>query len=100
MGDSEKSVEQRLELLGTVALLTVTAVMKVVENQHPVLTDEQREKLGLVRDDVTRALVAIDEHLAGTEPDGDNVDLTGLRDRLAQILESLGKTTDEAPLPS
>lgn len=81
-------IERKLELVGAVALLSVSAVMRALQARSPgELPDEQREALVKVRDDLRLALARVDAQLDTGEPT--RLDLSGLREKLARTLRTL-----------
>jgi hypothetical protein len=91
--DVAKEIEAKLELVGAVALLSVTAVVKALQSQKAgELSEEQRAELVRVRQDLRLALERVDAQLATADVTG--LDLTGLREKLSRTL----RTLDEWPL--
>ena len=95
-----KALATQLEMLGAVALATVTAVVKVVEKRRSgLLTPEEEEKIGDLRAHIESALAAVDEYTARTGQEA--IDLGGLRERLVSILRTLpAQTADHDTPPS
>jgi hypothetical protein len=92
-GEDRASFAARLEQLATVTQLTLATILRVVEaRQGGTLTGEQLASLGKVREDVARAVAAIDEWKSKGEPQrpGQDVDLDALRQRLGTILGTIG----------
>jgi hypothetical protein len=86
--EAAKEIETKLELVGAVALLSVTAVVRALQARTPgELPDEQRQALVKVRDDLRTALERVDAQLATGRPAG--LDLSGLREKLARTLLAL-----------
>jgi hypothetical protein len=86
--DVAKEIETKLELVGAVALLSVTAVVRALQARAPgELPEEQRQALVQVRDELRTALERVDAQLATGRPAG--LDLSGLREKLARTLQAL-----------
>lgn len=86
--EAAKEIETKLELVGAVALLSVTAVVRALQARSPgELPEEQRQALTKVRDDLRTALERVDAQLATGRPAG--LDLSGLREKLAKTLLAL-----------
>ena len=98
MSETEKAekLRKRLELLGSVSLLSTMAVLRVLKERRTsgVLSQEEWRKMQALREDIERGLAAVDEHMAGE--DGDDLDLSGLKKRLTDILSLL----DQWPPPA
>ncbi|HEX2254391.1 MAG TPA: hypothetical protein VHQ65_14070 [Thermoanaerobaculia bacterium] len=93
-------IERKLELVGAVALLSVSAVMRALQTRSPGdLPEEQREALVKVRDDLRLALARVDAQLETGEPS--RLDLSGLREKLDRTLRMLERwPLDEETPPS
>ena len=86
--EAAKEIETKLELVGAVALVSVTAVVRALQARSPgELPEEQRQALVKVRDDLRTALERVDAQLATGRPAG--LDLSGLREKLARTLQAL-----------
>jgi hypothetical protein len=90
----------KLELLATVAHATITAILQVVDDRRSgLLTTNEQEKVGNLRTQIESAVGAVEDYM---ERNGDDaIDLSGLRDKLVSIVETIDtRTTDVDALPS
>ena len=99
--DRHDEIAAKLEFLGGVAQVTLASVLRILKaRQEGPLTDEQREKLEQVRNDLHRALVGLDRY-EREHPDSD-LDLSGLREKVQNTLAALSEeeieTAEDAPI--
>lgn len=89
--DAARQIEAKLELIGAIALLSVTTAMRSLEaraaQRGGELTQEERGELERVRSDLRTSLEALDAQMEESELAG--VDLSGLREKVARTLRTL-----------
>lgn len=89
--DAARQIEAKLELIGAIALLSVTTAVRSLQaraaQRGGELTHEERGELERVRSDLRTSLEALDAQMEESELAG--VDLSGLREKVARTLRTL-----------
>lgn len=89
--DAARQIEAKLELIGAIALLSVTTAVRSLEaraaQRGGELTQDERGELERVRTDLRTSLEALDAQMEEGELAG--VDLSGLREKVARTLRTL-----------
>lgn len=92
------ALAKKLEMLAAVAQATVTAILRVLDERRAgLLTPEQEEKIGNVRNQVESAVEAVEGYM---ERHGEEaIDLGGLRTRLVAIVRELDVRMSDSDAP-
>ena len=85
-----KTLETSLDLLANIALLTITALKRVIQNRGPEgWTNEHEVQLNQVRTDIQTATEAVDRWMDEKTGEAGALDLSKLQNKLAGINQTL-----------